>query len=318
MRTPVVLSTDCGCEMDDQWALALLALSPAIELRAVIGAHAHLGSLTAETTARVAREVLDHMGVSEPPPVIAGSSVPLAATGMPVESEAVSLLLREAQSFSPERRLAVLVIGCATDVASALMLHPTVAERIEVVAMGFNGWPEGGDLWNVKNDVPAWQTLLASPVPITVGDVAVCLRHMILTRAAARELLAPAGEAGRYLLSIMEEYLDREPDEATRMTGRPDAWPVWDLVTAAHLLGLTRTATYHRPRLREDMSFEHQVGAGEIRWITHVDEHRLWEEFARRVSEAAPPTLERLVEEITAESIHPEADTGAPVGRGIL
>ena len=38
-RRPVVLSTDCGCEMDDQWALALLALSPAIDLRAVVGAH---------------------------------------------------------------------------------------------------------------------------------------------------------------------------------------------------------------------------------------------------------------------------------------
>jgi hypothetical protein len=36
----VVLSTDCGTKMDDKWVLALLALSPAFDLRAVVGAHA--------------------------------------------------------------------------------------------------------------------------------------------------------------------------------------------------------------------------------------------------------------------------------------
>ena len=50
----VVLSTDCGTEMDDQWALALLALSPAFDLRAVVGAHAaNLAAPAVETAARL-------------------------------------------------------------------------------------------------------------------------------------------------------------------------------------------------------------------------------------------------------------------------
>ncbi len=43
-------------------------------------------------------------------------------------------------------RLAVLAIGAATDLASALLLDPTITERLEIVAMGFDGWPGGNDV----------------------------------------------------------------------------------------------------------------------------------------------------------------------------
>jgi Inosine-uridine preferring nucleoside hydrolase len=143
-RRPALLSTDCGCEMDDQWALALLALSPALDLRAVVGAHGP--TLPAPAAADFAREVLRRMNRAEPPPVVAGAGGPLADAATPVESEGTTLLLREARDFSPPRRLAVLAIGPATDVASALLLDPGLADRIEVVAVGFDRWPGGGAL----------------------------------------------------------------------------------------------------------------------------------------------------------------------------
>jgi purine nucleosidase len=284
-RRAVLLSTDCGCEMDDQWALALLALSPALDLRAVVGAHGP--TLPAPAAADHAREVLRRMNVSKPPPVVAGAGGPMADAAAPIESEGTTLLLREAPDFSTASRLAVLVIGPATDVASALLLDPVLVDRIEVVAVGFDRWPEGGDPWNVKNDVRAWQALLASRVPITVGPIDTCIRHLTLTRAAAREMLSPAGDPGRFLLSILEEYLDRNPEDARSVTGRPDAWPVWDLIAVAHLLGLTQTETHPRPRLRDDMTFDHAgQEAGEIQWITALEERRLWAQFVQAVQSA--------------------------------
>ena len=38
----VALSTDCGADIDDQWALAHLLLSPELDLRAIITTHAGL------------------------------------------------------------------------------------------------------------------------------------------------------------------------------------------------------------------------------------------------------------------------------------
>jgi hypothetical protein len=55
----------------------------------------------------------------------------------------------------------------------------------------------------------------------------------------------------------------------------------------AHLLGLTRTETYARPRLRDDLLFEHSGQGGQIHWITHVEERALWNEFARCVRAAS-------------------------------
>ncbi len=64
----VVLTTDCGADMDDQWTLAHLVLSSEIELRGVVTTHApNLAAPAAETAARVVAEVLDHLGLQEVP-----------------------------------------------------------------------------------------------------------------------------------------------------------------------------------------------------------------------------------------------------------
>jgi hypothetical protein len=100
-------------------------------------------------------------------------------------------------------------------------------------------------------------------------------------------MLAPLGEPGRFLLSILEAYLDRSGEEARSVTGQPDAWPVWDLIAVAHLRGLTQAQTFPRPRLRDDLIFDHgSPGTGVIRWITGLDERRLWEQFVQAVDGA--------------------------------
>src|SRR6476469_11193416 len=82
---PVFLSTDCGCETDDQWALALLALSPAFDLRAVVGAHGP--TLPARDAADHAREVLRELEVRSAAAVAAGAEGPMDGAGSAVESE---------------------------------------------------------------------------------------------------------------------------------------------------------------------------------------------------------------------------------------
>ncbi|MDQ3687887.1 MAG: nucleoside hydrolase [Acidobacteriota bacterium] len=191
-RRAVVLTTDVGAEMDDQWTLAHLALAPEIELRGVVTTHApSLAAPAAETAARVAREVLKHLPVRRPPPILPGSSVPLARGGVARKNPGVEFIIRESRGFSPGHRLAVLVIGAATDTASALMLDPTLGERIEVIAMGFDDRTEGGDSWNVKNDPQAWRVLLASSAPITIGDAMVTKRELSMTPPTRCRIVRP-------------------------------------------------------------------------------------------------------------------------------
>lgn len=290
-RRAVVLTTDVGAEMDDQWTLAHLLVAPELDLRGVVTTHAPgLNAPAAETTARVAREVLERIphrsdGAT---PVFAGSSVPLADERTPRTNAAVRFLIEESRRFDRRRRLAVLVAGAATDVASALLIDPSLAERIEIVAMGFDAWPRGGDSWNVRNDRAAWRVLLGSSAPVVVGDAAVTRRDLAMTRVRAREMFAPHGATGEYLVGLLERWLDRDPAFTQQVTGQPDTWVIWDEVTTAYLLGMTRADLRPRPRLRDDLGFEHDRRAGrKLLWVTGVDAPRLWRHFTSHLNRAA-------------------------------
>ena len=149
-----ILITDCGAEMDDQWALAHLLLSTELDLRAVITTHASSIRLSSARSAEEAAEVIRHVLPERASslPVVAGSPEPLQDVKIPRENAGVDLLLRLSGDFSESRRLIVFAIGAGTDVASALFKDSSIANRITVVAMGFTDWPNGGDFFNVKND----------------------------------------------------------------------------------------------------------------------------------------------------------------------
>ena len=181
-RRPVVLITDIGVEVDDHWTMAHLALAPEIELKGVVTTHApNLAAPAAETSASYARELAAKLPAKFRPTIIAGSSKPLASPGKPLPNSGVDFLIDQAKGRTRDSRLTVVVIGAATDAASALLTDPTWADRVMIVAMGFNGYPSGGDPWNVKNDPIAWRTLLESRVPIVVGDVEITKRLLRTT-----------------------------------------------------------------------------------------------------------------------------------------
>ncbi len=302
IRPAVILSTDCGVEMDDQWALVHLALSPEIDLLGVVGAQAPVlvsidadGNMgpqvpapdsIAEFTAEAARATIRAMPVA-PVPVFAGSHVPLSDPMTAQPSAGADYIIETAGSFSSKNRLRVLTIGPATDVASAILLDPSIVDRISVIAMAFNTWPAGTDLFNVKNDIIAWQVLMASRTSVTIGDWAVCKMHLKRNREEASAMFSDLGRPGAYLVNLLSSWLDHQSDKAQILVDDEASWSVWDEVTVAHVLGLTETRTYPRPVLRDDMSFSETDGSnGTIDWIVAVDDRRLWDDFRQKLRHA--------------------------------
>ncbi len=287
---PVVLTTDCGTEMDDQWAIAHLATSPAIDLLGIVTTHApNVAPPAAETAKKSVEEVLDLLNLEPRPPVFAGKNSPLPSGPQPMTNPGVEFIIEQSKSHSSDDRLVVLAIGAATDLASALLLDPSLAERIAIVAMGFDGWPGGNDVWNIKNDIPAWQTVMASRAPLTVGDSAVSIGRLVLTGDEGHAILDKSGKAGAFLSDLLSTWIDEQASLVVDVTGR-NAWPVWDEIVVAHLLDLTKIETYPRPVLNADMSFDHpgpNERAVSIDWITDVDADALWTDLAVRVAEGS-------------------------------
>lgn len=292
-RQSVVLTTDCGADMDDQWTLAHLALSSEIRLSGVVTTHApNLSPPATATAARLAGAVLDLFPLTSRPPVIEGANRPLVDDGSRSHSGA-DFIVQQARDHTKSDRLAVLVIGAATDTALALLSDATLGDRIEIIAMAFDGWPTGHDSFNVRNDPLAWDVLLRSQAPITIGDADVTLRQLAMTRQQAQELLGDCEPGGPYLVRLLDEWLNAHPILVQQVTGNADLWPVWDKVAVAHLLGMTSIRTFSRPSLRgglgDDLGFDHHEGTNwTIDWITDIDASRLWSDFRRKMQGTLP------------------------------
>jgi inosine-uridine nucleoside N-ribohydrolase len=283
-RKPVVLSTDIGAEVDDQWTMAHLALSPEIELKGVVTTHApNLVAPCAETSAAFARELAGKLPPKLRPPILAGSSKPLAADGKPLGNSGVDFLIEQARGRSPGNRLTVVMIGAATDVASALLTDPSWADRVSIVAMAFNGYPSGGDPWNVKNDPIAWRVVLESKVPLVVGDTEITKRLLRMTPDRAHTLLTMLPDPAPLLLNRFDFWIAENAKLAQQQTGSPIVWPIWDEVTTAYLLGMARSETRPRPRLKDDLTFDLEKPQGTIEWITSIEEGKLWADLVAKI-----------------------------------
>ena len=288
-RRPVVITTDIGTEIDDLWAVAHLVLSPELEVKGVVTTHApNLPEPAAESSSKFAEELMSKLPERFRVPVIAGLSKPLASTVVPSMSPGVEFLHEAAKGRGADNRLTVVVIGAATDVAAALLIDPTWADRITVVAMGFDNYPNGGDPWNVKNDPIAWRVLLGSNAPIVVGDTDVTRKTLRMTPDRAHTLLALLPEPGGLLLGRFDSFMAHNAKLAQRETGSTIAWPIWDSVVPAVLFGAAKVETRPRPRLKDDLGFDLDSPRGTIDWVTAIDDGKLWSDLVAKIRAANP------------------------------
>jgi inosine-uridine nucleoside N-ribohydrolase len=284
-RTPVILSTDVGNEIDDQWAVAYMLANPqTFDVRAIISSHApSLPDPSAHYTYLILRdEVENRLGMAVHPPLFEGSSVALKDDKTPILNPGVEFIIDTSKQFSEGNRLTVLTIGAATDVASAILEDPTIVNRIRVVAMAFTSWPDGANEYNVANDVTAWQVILNSEVPVVIGSGNVCRADLSLGLDEARELVGNRGPIGEWLYAEFAMWYFHEV-KPLRVNDFSKKWVIWDIITMAYMEGLTRQETYARPALSDAMQFEPGRKGESVTWITGVDSKRLWADFTAKL-----------------------------------
>jgi purine nucleosidase len=284
-KIPVILSTDVGNEIDDQWAITYLLLQPKFKVLGVMSAHAPtIPAPAGHTSYRILVDVVENrLRMKNHPPLIEGGSEPLMDTQTPRPSPAAKFLLEQSKRFSGQHRLTVLMIGAATDVASAILIDPTIVGRIRVVQMGFNG-EQGGEEFNIANDVHAVQAILNSNVPLIIGPGSVCRASLSLTFAEAQRMLAHHGAIGNWLWEEYQAWYFRYV-KPLRVNDFSKSWVIWDNITLAYVLGMTTQHTAPRRQLLDNMSFGSTHDNQDVTWITDVDEKRMWSDFLSLVDD---------------------------------
>lgn len=283
-KIPVILSTDVGNEIDDQWAITYMLVNPTFDVQGIISSHApSLPDPSAHATYEVLLDVVEaRLGMVTHPPLFEGSSLPLKDAKTTHPNTGVDFILNTSQNFSKDNRLTVLTIGAATDVASALLIDPSLAERINVVAMGFKNLSDAGKEYNVENDPIAWQVILNSDVPVTIGSGDVCQANLSLGFDQAKALISTHGTIGAWLWQEYQAWYFRSV-KPLRVNDFSKPWVIWDIIVLAYEEGLTQQKSIPRPRLKDDLQFEQTGTRKMITWITSVDSATLWKSFLQHL-----------------------------------
>lgn len=284
-RIPVVLSTDVGNEVDDQWTIVYLLLREDLDVKGILSAHApSISPPAGKVSLEILRDVVEgRMGLAVHPPLIEGASVPLQSRTQPQPSPAVNFLIEASRPYTESNRLQVLNIGAITDVASAILQDPTITRRIRVINMGFHDSVKGGNEFNIANDPLAMQVVLDSDVPLVTGPGDVCRRDLALSLDQARQMVAERGPIGAWLWKEFLAWYYRHV-KPLRKDDLSKPWMIWDNITLAYLLGMAEAQEGPRPRMTEAMQFEPRAGSNaKMTWITRVNSQAMWADFLGRL-----------------------------------
>lgn len=163
-RKNVILDTDTYNEVDDQYALAYAMLSPEkVNLLAVTVApfKNSRAATPAEGMEKSYAEAYHIRGLVDEKsalPIYRGSTTYLPDKNTPVVSEAAETIVRLAKECTEP--LYVVAVGAITNVASALLMAPEIAEKIVVIWLGGTAlhWKHNHE-FNLRQDVPAAQVV---------------------------------------------------------------------------------------------------------------------------------------------------------------
>ena len=231
----MVLDTDAYNEIDDQFAISYaLHATEKLNVLALYAApfFNNRSSSPADGMERSYQEILKLLRLSKLEcPVYRGSDRYLPDEQTPVASDAARHLTELAMRYSPEKPLYVVAIGAITNVASALLMKPEIADNIVVVWLGGNAleWHDNIE-FNIRQDVASARVVFASGAPLVMLP---CLGVVSAFTSTEPELT--------YWLkgkNDLCDYLVQHTVEAANEYAKGRVWSrvIWDVTTVGWLL----------------------------------------------------------------------------------
>jgi purine nucleosidase len=280
-KSRVILNTDAKNEADDQYAIVHTILTPSFDLHGIISAH--FGDRKSATSQHDSHEeilrLLDLMSIKGQIPVQAGGPRALPDEATPVPSEGSALIITEAMKDDP-RPLHVAFLGPLTDMASALLEQPAIAQRnVVVVWIGGAEWPVGGPEFNLSNDINAANVVFRSGVQLWQIPSTVYKRMAVsYLELAAR--VYDKGQIGKYLVEQLIEWNTRNVSGPIEHRSLGDSPAVGVIMYP----DCGRWEWRPAPEFNREMNYVHTGANRPIRVYESVDQRFIHEDFFAKLA----------------------------------
>lgn len=285
-KIDVALDTDTYNEIDDQFALAYLLSSKeklntkAIYAAPFFNARSNGPEEGMEKSYAEIKNILSLM--KENVEVFKGSKSYLPDENTPVESDAADDLVKRAKSYSAEKPLYVVAIGAITNIASALIKAPEIAENIVIVWLGgharhFHDTNE----FNMKQDIAAARVIMKSGAPFVQLPCMGVVSGFTVSKPELEYWFKGKNE--------LADYLAKSTVEEAEIYAAVKTWTrcIWDVTAVAWLLNdddrfmLSRIEKTSLPTY--DYHYTADPDGEPMRYVYHINRDVLLADLVKKI-----------------------------------
>lgn len=310
----VIVCTDAYNEADDQYAIVHHLLTPCENVLGIVASHyeymtnmvcakakelalseeelqQHLikyqfaplhGSM--ELSYGEAQKILSLMDIDDIP-LLRGAVDPLRDGESLPDNEGSDFIIREALKRD-QGKLYVCIQGAITDMAVALLKKPEIADNVVVIWIGGGKYPDGGEEFNLMQDVKAANVVFQSGAEIWQIPKDAYTKAVISFSELIRRV-KPCGELGTYLVDNLLRFheeiaLGSNGEHALHR----DAWILGDNSTVSVLAVEDFGEAYrmeHAPIINDDYSYTPNPDGKMIRVYERVHERFIMEDLIAKL-----------------------------------
>lgn len=292
-KVDVILDTDAYNEIDDQFAISYMLLSPEkLNVRGICAAPFHnQRSVSAEDGMEKSYDeilkLLELLGRADmKEKTFKGSTAYLPDENTPVPSAAVDFMGKLSADYSPEAPLYIVAIGAITNVASAIFKYPCMKENCVIVWLGGHGhhMPSGAAEFNMKQDIAAARVVFGCGVPVVQLPCGGIVDHFTTTRPELEYWLKGKNPISDYLCE------NTVAEAESYAAGKPWSRVIWDVTAVAWLLNdggrFMKDTLVTSPIPQYDMQYSFGFKRHFIRYVYSINRDALFGELFKKLGGA--------------------------------
>jgi len=295
-KIDVVLDTDAYNEIDDQFAIAYL-LKSAEKLNTVAVYAApffnHRSESPKDGMEKSYDEILRLLKLLNREDlgdvVFKGSEDYLKDESTPAFSFAAEDLAKRAKNYSPENPLYVVAIGAITNVASALIMAPEIAENIVVVWLGGHCYDHCDTAeFNMVQDIAAARVVFKSNAPLVQLPCVGVVSSFAFSFLELEHFLRGKNALSDFLLDRTLEYVE-QVHSISGSSSFVTSKVIWDVVAVAWLLNdddrfmISNIRPAAMPEYDKTYSFSDDNKP--INYVYYVDRNALGSDLIKKIIE---------------------------------
>jgi len=219
-RARVIINNDFGGDPDGLFQLVHHVLSPSVKIKGIIASHIKPGGFfnaveTADASAYEVNKLLKVMNLDGKIEIIKGSNSGLIDINIPIITEGAKAIVKEAMREDTNLPLYVTCGGSLTDIASAYLLEPKIAERLTLI------WIGGPEYMDISLPPPGYTSLeynlgidiIAAQIIFNISNIQLwqvprsTYRQALVSYPELIVRIKPHGKIGKYLVNKMEDLI---------------------------------------------------------------------------------------------------------------